>query len=76
MRYLAKRVERICDELLDEDYVDCLWCCLTMEGKEDKFIWAGPYMYTQRVVVVPADSEIETLEDLAEKCVAVHRRPV
>lgn len=58
-------------ELLDEDYVDCLWCCLTMEGNEDKFIWAGPYMYTQRVVVVPADSEIETLEDLAEKCVAV-----
>ena len=31
-------------ELLDEDYVDCLWCCLTMEGNEDKFIWAGPYM--------------------------------
>ena len=58
-------------ELLNEDYVDCLWCCLTMEGKEDKFIWAGPYMYTQRVVVVPADSEIETLEDLAGKCVAV-----
>lgn len=58
-------------ELLNEDYVDCLWCCLTMEGNEDKFIWAGPYMYTQRVVVVPADSEIETLEDLAEKCVAV-----
>jgi len=28
-------------------------------------------MYTQRVVVVPADSEIETLEDLAGKCVAV-----
>ena len=58
-------------ELLNEDYVDCLWCCLTMEGNEDKFIWAGPYMYTQRVVVVPADSEIETLEDLGGKCVAV-----
>ncbi len=42
-----------------------------MEGNEDKFIWAGPYMYTQRVAVVPADSEIEMLEDLAEKCVAV-----
>jgi ABC-type amino acid transport substrate-binding protein len=41
-------------ELLNEDYVDCLWCCLTMESNEDKFIWAGPYMYTQRVVVVPA----------------------
>ena len=41
-------------ELLNEDYVDCLWCCLTMESNEDKLIWAGPYMYTQRVVVVPA----------------------
>lgn len=58
-------------ELLNEDYVDCLWSCLTMEGREDEFIWAGPYMYTQRVVMVPADSEIETLEDLGGKCVAV-----
>lgn len=58
-------------ELLNEDYVDCLWSCLTMDGREDEFIWAGPYMYTQRVVVVPADSEIETLEDLDGKCVAV-----
>lgn len=58
-------------ELLNEDYVDCLWSCLTMDGREDEFIWAGPYMYTQRVVVVSTDSEIETLEDLAEKRVAV-----
>ena len=58
-------------ELLDEDYVDCLWSCLTMEDREEEFIWAGPYMYTQRVVVVSTDSEIETLEDLAEKRVAV-----
>ncbi len=58
-------------ELLNEDYVDCLWSCLTMDDREDEFIWAGPYMYTQRVVVVPADSEIETLEDLDGKCVAV-----
>lgn len=58
-------------ELLDEDYVDCLWCCLTMDGREDDFLWAGPYMYTQRVVVVPTDSEIETLEDIAGKRVAV-----
>lgn len=58
-------------ELLDEDYVDCLWSCLTMEDREDEFIWAGPYMYTQRVVVVSTDSEIETLEDLTGKRVAV-----
>lgn len=58
-------------ELLDEDYVDCLWSCLTMDGRENEFIWAGPYMYTQRVIVVPTDSEIETLEDLADKRIAV-----
>ena len=58
-------------ELLNEDYVDCLWSCLTMEDREDEFIWAGPYMYTQRVVVVSTDSEIETLEDLTGKRVAV-----
>lgn len=58
-------------ELLDEDYVDCLWSCLTMEDREEEFIWAGPYMYTQRVVVVSTDSEIETLEDLTGKRVAV-----
>ena len=58
-------------ELLDEDYVDCLWSCLTMDGREEEFIWAGPYMYTQRVVVVSTDSEIETLEDLTGKRVAV-----
>ena len=58
-------------ELLNEDYVDCLWSCLTMEDREEEFIWAGPYMYTQRVVVVSTDSEIETLEDLTGKRVAV-----
>ena len=50
-------------ELLNEDYVDCLWSCLTMEDREDEFIWAGPYMYTQRVVVVPADSELTFFVD-------------
>ncbi len=48
-------------ELLDEDYVDCLWSCLTMDGREEEFIWAGPYMYPQRVVAVQAGSTSEEI---------------
>ena len=51
--------------------VDCLWCCLTMGGREDEFLWAGPYLYTQRVTVVRMGSGIDSLEDLAGKRVAV-----
>ena len=58
------------DALLERGDVDCLWGSFSMNGREDRYRWAGPYMYTQRVVEVPADSEIETLEDLAEKSVA------
>ena len=51
--------------------VDCLWCCLTMGGREDEFLWAGPYLYAQRVTVVRMGSGIDSLEDLAGKRVAV-----
>lgn len=51
--------------------VDCLWSCLTMDGREDEFLWAGPYLYTQRVIVVRADSGIRSIEDLADQRVAV-----
>ena len=48
--------------------VDCLWCRLTMDGREDEFLWAGPYLYTQRVI---ADSGIRSIEGLAGQRVAV-----
>lgn len=51
--------------------VDCLWSCLTMDSREDEFLWAGPYLYTQRVIVVRADSGIRSIEDLADQRVAV-----
>ena len=41
--------------------VDCLWCCLTMGGREDEFLWAGPYLYAQRVTVVRMGSGIDSL---------------
>ncbi len=44
--------------------VDCLWTCLTMDGREDEYTWVGPYLYTRRVYVVPQDSSIQSAEDL------------
>ena len=51
--------------------VDCLWTCLTMDDREEDYTWAGPYLYTRRVYVVPEDSDIENVEDLAGKKVSV-----
>ncbi len=51
--------------------VDCLWGSFTMNGREDLYQWAGPYLYSRQVVVVRADSDIDTLQDLAGKRVAV-----
>lgn len=56
---------------LKEGSIDCLWCCLSMDETSEDYKWVGPYLYTQRSVIVDADSEIETLEDLEGKRVAV-----
>ena len=57
-------------QLLEEGKVDCLWSCLNIESSE-AVLWTEPYLYTQRVVVVPESSKMQTLEDLKGKKVAV-----
>ena len=59
------------NELLDDGTVDCLWGCFTMTGREDEYTWAGPYLNSRQVVVVPAESSVYTLADLEGKNVAV-----
>ena len=59
------------DSLLADGTVDCLWSCFTMTDREDKYQWAGPYMYSRQMVVVRNDSGIYELSDLAGKRVAV-----
>ena len=59
------------DELLADGTIDCLWSCYSMTGREDKYQWAGPYLYSRQMVVVKRESEIETLQDLKGKRVAV-----
>ena len=59
------------DELLADGTIDCLWSSYSMNGREDKYQWAGPYLYSRQMVVVKAESEIQTLQDLKGKWVAV-----
>lgn len=57
--------------LLDNGSIDCVCSGFAMNGREHLYQWAGPYLYSQEVVVVRADSGIYDLDDLADKKVAV-----
>ena len=57
------------DTLLNSGAVTCIWNGFTMEGREDDYTFSDPYMLNAQVVVVRADSGIESFEDLAGKTV-------
>ena len=58
-------------ELVDSGEIDCIWGCFSMDGRENDYQWAGPYLVSRQVVAVGAQSGIETLSDLAGKTIAV-----
>ena len=57
--------------LVESGAIDCIWGCFSMEGRQDMYRWAGPYMVSRQVVAVDAGSSIQTLGDLAGKTVMV-----
>ena len=57
--------------LVESGAIDCIWGCFSMDGREQLYRWAGPYMVSRQVVAVNADSGIETLADLAGKTMMV-----
>lgn len=59
------------NNLLNSGEIDCIWSCYTMTGREDKYEWAGPYMYSRQVVAVKSSSDINELSDLANKRIGV-----
>ncbi len=59
------------DSYLADKTVDCLWGSFSMNGREDDYSWAGPYLRSKQVVVVNASSNIYTLPDLNGKTVSV-----
>lgn len=59
------------NKLLREGTIDCIGCCFTMDGREEEYQLAGPYLYTRRVFVVKKDSDIRELSDLVGKTIAL-----
>ena len=59
------------DEYLDSGEIDCLWGSFSMTGREDRYNWAGPYMTSRQVLMVPENSSIRSIADLENKRVGV-----
>ncbi len=57
--------------LLANGEIDLVCGSFSMDGREDDYLWAGPYMASREVVAVAPESSIQTLADLAGKTVAV-----
>ena len=57
--------------LVESGAIDCIWGCFSMDGREEVYRWAGPYMVSRQVVAVDAHSSIRSLSDLAGKTIAV-----
>ena len=58
-------------ELLESVEIDCIWGSFSMDGREEEYQWAGPYMTSYQVIAVRTDSDIYSLQDLEGKTVAV-----
>ncbi len=58
-------------DLVEDGTIDCIWSSFSMDGREDDYRWAGPYMISRQVVAVLPDSDIQTIADLAGKNIAV-----
>ena len=58
-------------ELVEEGDIDCIWGSFTIDGREEEYNWAGPYMISRQVVAVNKDSDIYSLSDLEGKKIAV-----
>ena len=59
------------NDLLASGEIDCVWSCYSMTGREDSYLWAGPYMNSYQAAVVRTDSGITSLSQLEGKRVAV-----
>ena len=58
-------------DYLEDGEIDCLWGCFSMDGREDEYQWAGPYLYSRQSVAVRMDSNIWEIADLKDRVVAV-----
>lgn len=59
------------DMELNSEAIDCIWNGFTINGREDDYTWSAPYIDNSQVIVVKADSGIDSLADLAGKTMDV-----
>lgn len=57
------------DALINQGTITCIWNGFTYEGRENDYTFSGTYMINAQVIVVKADSGIDSLADLAGKTV-------
>lgn len=57
------------DMELNSGSIDCIWNGFTITGREEEYTWSDPYVDNSIVIVVAADSDIASLDDLAGKIV-------
>lgn len=57
--------------LVENGTIDCIWSSFSMNGRENEYTWAGPYLHSRQVVAVPTDSRIYKLADLVDKTLVV-----
>ena len=46
--------------LVESGAIDCIWGCFSMQGREEMYRWAGPYMVSRQVAAVDAIAAHET----------------
>lgn len=57
--------------LVENGTIDCIWSSFSMNGREDEYTWAGPYLRSRQVVAVRTGSSIHHLQDLEDKTLVV-----
>ena len=57
--------------LVDNGEIDCIWGCFSMDGREQDYQWAGPYMVSRQIIAVNAKSDIYVMDDLNGNTIAV-----
>ncbi len=59
------------DAELNAGSCDCIWSGFTVNGREDDYCWSIAYSDNTQMILVPENSDIKTLADLAGKTVGV-----
>ncbi|MBQ6512559.1 amino acid ABC transporter substrate-binding protein [Methanobrevibacter sp.] len=61
------------DAELESGSIDCIWNGFTIDGRENDYTWSNPYFDNKQIIVVKADSGIDSLADLANKTVETQK---